>query len=63
MILHQAPLADDAMALIAAGVREISFPHATEAMVSRYAASLTEARDMLIDAGVQFGVSGLMGDF
>lgn len=63
MILHQAPLAPDAMALIALGVREISFPHANEALVAAYADSLAEARDMLVLAGVQFGVSGLVGDF
>lgn len=63
MILHQAPLADEARALIAAGVREIKFPHVTEALVARYAASLAEARDLLINAGVQFGVSGLVVDF
>lgn len=63
MILHQAPLAAEAMALIAMGVREIEFPHANEAMVAAYADSLAEARDMLMAAGVQFGVSGLVGDF
>lgn len=60
MILHQAPLADEARALVAAGIRDIRFPHTTEYMVSRYAASLEEARDILVSAGVRFGVSGLV---
>jgi hypothetical protein len=63
MILSQAPLAPDAMALIALGVREIEFPHANEALVAAYADSLAEAREMLVSAGVQFAVSGLLGDF
>lgn len=63
MILYHAPLADEARALIAAGIREIKFPYATEAVVARYAASLHEARDALVSAGVLFGVSGLVGDF
>ena len=63
MILYQAPLADEARALVAAGIRDIRFPHTTDAVVARYAASLEEARDILISAGVQFAVSGLMGDF
>jgi 2-keto-3-deoxy-6-phosphogluconate aldolase len=63
MILAHAPLADEARALIAAGVKEIEFPHANEAMVARYAASLQTARDMLMDAGIVFGVSGLVGEF
>jgi pyruvate formate-lyase activating enzyme-like uncharacterized protein len=63
MILSSAPLADEARALIAAGVREIEFPHANEAFAAAYAASLQVARDMLMDAGVHFGVSGLAGDF
>jgi hypothetical protein len=63
MILYQAPLADDARALVAAGIRDIRFPHTTDALVARYAASLAEARDILISAGVHFAVSGLMGDF
>lgn len=60
MILYQAPLAEEARAMVAAGIREIKFPHATEALVARYAASLAEARDILEAAGVQFGVSGLV---
>lgn len=63
MILHQAPLAEEARALVAAGIRDIRFPYATEAVVARYAASLEEARDILVSAGVQFGVSGMTGDF
>jgi len=63
MILYSAPLADEARALVAAGIRDIQFPHTTEAVVARYAASLEEARDILVSAGVQFSVSGLMGDF
>jgi 2-keto-3-deoxy-6-phosphogluconate aldolase len=63
MILFSAPLADEARALVAAGIREIKFPHTTEAVVARYAASLEEARDILIAAGVHFAVSDLMGDF
>jgi hypothetical protein len=61
MILYQAPLAEEARALVAAGIRDIRFPYATEAVVARYAASLAEARDVLISAGVRFGVSGLVG--
>lgn len=60
MILYQAPLADEARALVAAGIRDIKFPHTTEAVVARYAARLEEARDILISAGVRFGVSGLV---
>lgn len=63
MILYQAPLAEEARALVAAGIRDIKFPHVTEAVVARYAASLAEARDILVSAGVQFGVSGLVGEF
>ena len=63
MILYQAPLAGEARALVAAGIREIKFPYTTDAVVARYAASLEEARDILIAAGVRFGVSGLVGDF
>lgn len=62
MILASAPLAHEASALIAAGVREVEFPHANEAFVAAYAASLQMARDMLIDAGVHFAVSGLLHD-
>jgi hypothetical protein len=60
MILCQAPLADEARALVAAGIRDIRFPHTTDAVVARYAASLEEAREILVAAGVQFGVSGLV---
>lgn len=63
MTLDRAPLAEEARALIDAGVKHIEFPHANEALVAAYAASLTMARDMLIDAGVHFAVSGLVMDF
>jgi hypothetical protein len=63
MILYHAPLAEEARALVAAGIRDIKFPHTTDAVVARYAASLEEARDILVSAGVQFGVSDLVGDF
>jgi hypothetical protein len=63
MILSSAPLADEARALIAAGVMAIQFPFPNENLVAAYAASLEEARDLLMDAGVHFGVSGLVGEF
>lgn len=57
MTLDQA--ADEARALVAAGIRDIRFPHTTEAVVARYAASLDEALDVLISDGVRFGVSAV----
>lgn len=61
--LSQAPLVEEARALIAAGVKAIEFPYANEALVAAYAASLQQSRDLLIDAGVHFAVSGLVMDF
>jgi hypothetical protein len=63
LTLDYPPMPEDARAIIAAGVDEVRFPFATEHMVARYAARLIEARDMLIEAGVRFGVSNLTVDF
>jgi hypothetical protein len=57
VILDHAPMADEAFSLISSGCTELLFPYATEAVVSQYAASLSDARDLLVAAGVQFGVS------
>lgn len=59
MILARAPLVPEARRIIAAGIPEIQFPPANEHYVLAYLAELTEARDLLIRAGVAFGVADL----
>lgn len=57
VILDHAPLEDEALSLVRSGCTELLFPYTNETMVARYAARLAEARDLLVAAGVQFGVS------
>lgn len=57
VILDHAPLADEAASLVSSGCTELLFPYATEAMVALYAERLAEARDLLVAAGIEFGVS------
>jgi hypothetical protein len=56
-ILDHAPLAAEAQCLISSGCTKLLFPFATEGMVALYAERLAEARDLLVAAGVEFGVS------
>lgn len=55
--LDHVPLADEAFSLIESGCTELLFPYADEDMVARYADSLSVARDVLVAAGIAFGVA------
>jgi hypothetical protein len=57
VILDHAPLAEEATMLAASGCTECLFPFATEGVVALYADRLAEARDLLVVAGIEFGVS------
>lgn len=57
VVMDHAPLADEAFGLIESGCTELLFPYADEDMVARYADSLSLARDVLMDAGIAFGVA------
>jgi hypothetical protein len=57
VILDHAPLAEEATMLAASGCTECLFPFATEGVVALYAERLAEARDILIEAGIAFGVA------
>ena len=63
VILDHAPLADEAATLVASGCTELLFPFATEGVVALYADRLAEAREILIDAGIRFGVSHRVVDW
>lgn len=57
VILDHAPLEDEAISLVSSGCTELLFPFATEGVVALYAERLAAARDLLVAAGVEFGVS------
>jgi hypothetical protein len=57
VILDHAPLEDEAMILVSSGCTELLFPFATEDTVALYAERLAAARDLLVAAGIEFGVS------
>jgi hypothetical protein len=57
VILDHAPLEDEATTLVASGCTELLFPYATDGVVALYAERLEAARDLLVAAGVKFGVS------
>jgi hypothetical protein len=58
VILDHAPMEDEAGRLVSSGCTDLLFPYATEGMVALYAERLGKARDLLVAAGVEFGVSG-----
>jgi hypothetical protein len=57
VILDHTPLEDEALSLVSSGCTELLFPFATEGVVALYAERLEAAREVLIAAGVEFGVS------
>lgn len=57
VILDHAPLEDEACSLVSSGCTELFFPFATEGVVALYAERLAAARDLLMVAGIEFGVS------
>jgi hypothetical protein len=57
VILDHAPLEDEAMSLVSSGCTELLFPYVDEGAVALYAERLAAARDLLVVAGVEFGVS------
>lgn len=57
VLLDHPPLEDEALSLIGSGCTELLFPFATEDMVALYADRLEHARDLLVAAGIEFGVS------
>jgi hypothetical protein len=57
VILDHAPLEDEAFGLVSSGCTELLFPYVDEGVVALYAERLESARDLLVAAGVKFGVS------
>ncbi len=57
VILDRAPLEDEAASLVNSGCTKLLFPYVDEETVSLYAERLEAARELLVAAGVQFGVS------
>jgi hypothetical protein len=57
VILDRAPFEDEACRLIGSGCTKLVFPYVDEGMVALYAERLAAARDLLVAAGIQFGVS------
>jgi hypothetical protein len=57
VILDRAPLEDEALSLISSGCTRLLFPYVDEGAVALYAERLEMARDLLVAAGVEFGVS------
>jgi hypothetical protein len=58
VILDRAPLEDEALSLISSGCTKLLFPYVDEGVVALYAERLEAARELLVAAGVDFGVSG-----
>lgn len=57
VILDRAPLEDEAQSLVSFGCTELLFPYVDEGMVALYAERLEAARDLLVAAGIEFGVA------
>lgn len=58
VILDHTPYAEEVTGLVTSGCTELLFPYVDEAAVALYAARLEASRAVLVEAGVQFGVSG-----
>ena len=57
VILDRAPLEDEALSLVSSGCTKLLFPFATESVVALYAERLEASRELLVAAGIEFGVS------